>query len=222
MIGHSVDALADALAEAHELADEIDQTLTNAGAVDPTRARDLVDVLTRAHDLAFALDRAGPVATGFGDTLTVDLGDNLVVDLTCARKDALALASVLRIDRIADLKAARDLARALFGTLTDACEDVRGRTAVLTVAVPTTPGSADAGPQRPQPGWMSRYLVKRAVWCLPRAHRARYREEFGTELTEITEIGGRMKQWCYAARLVGHSVSLRRALRAAVARREQS
>ncbi|MBA8932182.1 hypothetical protein BC739_009441 [Kutzneria viridogrisea] len=89
-----------------------------------------------------------------------------------------------------------------------------------TVTVPSSP--AVAGPRGARPGWMSRHLVQRAVWCLPSAHRARYREEFDAELAEIAETRGRVRQWGYAVRLVGRAVALRHAVQAAVPQREQS
>ena len=196
-----------------------------------TRARDLADDLDRARDLAYGHDltsrhvasRAFDRACGFigaldraRDLVGAD-GDPLAVDLDRAFDRARALIGAL--DR------ARDRARDLEGDLALADDfalaltDARDRAVDLTRALELVydPGSGRASRRERDSGRVApiaRHLVAAAVRLLPEGNRARYAEEFRSDLWEIVHDGGRRRaQLAYAARQVMSARQLRAELR---------
>lgn len=202
-----------ALARAHRLAGDLARASDSAGdlalASDFARdfARELADALDR--DLTFA--RIGGVAHANARNLgralvrASDRTSDLVSDLVRARERA----SGLPVDRARDLAAvlalSEDLIRALDRARDRAIapagqEGVGGGSAVGQTAVRVAP--------------TAKRLAGAAARLLPAGDRARFAEEFGSELWEIARAGGRRRrQLMYAARQVGSAWRLRRALR---------
>ena len=116
---------------------------------------------------------------------------------------------------------ARDLDRdlALADDLALALTDARDRAVDLTRALELVydPGSGRASRRERDSGRVApiaRHLVAAAVRLLPAGDRARYAEEFRSELWEIVHAGGRRRaQLAYAARQVMSARRLRAELR---------
>ncbi len=159
-------------------------------ALDP--ARELAGALAR--DLAGALDR--------------ELLRALDRALDRARDLASALASALDLDL--DLASARHLARDLAGSLASAgnlASELANELAAAGV------GRGQRGAVRVVP--LAGQLLAAAARLLPAGDRARYAEEFRSELTEIARAGaGRRRQLAHATRVVVSARRLRADLRA--------
>ncbi len=79
-------------------------------------------------------------------------------------------------------------------------------------AEPPRSGRAKPSTSSPGRGVMLR-LIRAAAWVLPAEDRARYMEEFRSELFDLAVMGvGRFGQLCYSLRLFGHVLQLRAAL----------
>jgi hypothetical protein len=170
---------------------EADVALALASAITRTQSRDRTQA--HAHDLARIHAR------------TPDLS----IHLARARDLALAVAA----DADADLanERARDLARAL----KRACKTAEAK--IAQRASPALPRPAASRRQAPSAGAVR--LVRGAVRVLPPEHRCRYREEFDSELHELTTAGAsRHAQWAYAVRLLDRAWVLRAELREATTR----
>jgi hypothetical protein len=175
-------------------------------------ARSLVLARDRARDLVLAIDLARLDTCGRG------LPDDLHRALTAAR----ALADDL--DRADEPDRALVAARALADDL-DRADDLGGADARALVAARQVVAALDLNRARDLPASApghrfgnrrspaARRLLAAAARMLPAGDRARYAEEFGSELAEIALAGGgRRVQLAYAARQVMSVVRLRAAL----------
>lgn len=181
---------------------------------------------TRAHDLylRFGLD------VGFGLDLARDRTRDLYLNLDQARSLAYDLADDLDFAR--DLSCGRDVVHA-FAHARDRNAGLdlavkRGRTCLATVIAdlerlktelalavdePLSRG-ATAGSARTWESRVALRLTRLTTRCLPARHRARYREEYAAELSDL-HGAPRRAQWRYALNTLAVAWKLRYELRRA-------
>lgn len=170
-----------ALALARDLAHDLDRRVEQARG--PALGHGLDRAITVALDHAYALVRALEQAAT--DDLPTALAEALRGSL--ARAHDLAGADTGGRNLLPPLARAKDRAKALHGVLYD------GRTAEAPAAT--------AGP-------VGRTVVALAVQVLPTPNRARYREEFHSELAELS----RAERAAWSCRLLLRAWGLRSAL----------
>lgn len=118
-------------------------------------------------------------------------------EILCARARELVLHLEGDLDRDLDpdLAFAYDRAQELLGVL-------QAATASINAVTPAR-----------GPGALAGRLLAAAAWLVPTRNRARYAEEFRSELAEVAQAGGgRFAQLAYALRVAASSVRLRVAL----------
>jgi hypothetical protein len=191
---------ADALDCAHDLASALAAARALAVAADVDRARGRTRY---ARDLAAALGRTDVCVVALNRSLGRDLGRaadlDQALDRALARADDVAHAR--HLDRAHDLGLAEDLAADLIRDL------IRASERTLTG---TARGQCGHGRVAPLAG----RLLAAAARLLPAADRARYAEEYRSELWELAHADGRRRtQLAYAARQVLYALRLCRELR---------
>jgi hypothetical protein len=231
--------LARTLASADILARELnlhrDRGAARRLASDLDRASDFTGDLI--HDLYLDRGRASAHALACRFARNVDLADGLASDLdrilaSDLNRDLdrrftrrlvrdlirhLDLASGLAgdLDRILASDLTRDLDLAS-GLASDLDHPLAPRPAAATVASPSAlrPAALPAGRIRgKRQSATARRLLSAAAYVLPAEDRARYGEEFGSELAELALAGGgRLNQLGYSARVAFSSVRLRAVL----------
>jgi hypothetical protein len=190
------------------------------------RDRDLARDLKRALTLACDLARDDPFGAAYGVARDLGLARGLVGTRTRDLADARDLAHSLKRDLGVAHDLARDLgvahvrARDLGVALGSAFERALGLGATLDRALE----GADQGQRRTvQMAPLAGRLLAAAARLLPAGDRARYAEEFRSELAEIARArAGRRPQLAYAARQVMSARRLRTDLRAPRRRRAAS
>jgi hypothetical protein len=192
-------ALADDLARdrARTRALTDDRDLAGALALARNRAHALADDLNRARNRARAIDRALACAHALADALdrARDRADDLNLDRVGARAIDRALADDL------------NHARALVRTVDQVANPGRSDRGVLPGA--SSPGHARAR----RVALPARRLVAAAAGLVPAGERARYGEEYRSELHDLAASGaGRCRQLGYALRLLAGTLRLRRAV----------
>ena len=196
---------------ARALAYALDLARYRASLLD--RARDSARALDRAFDFARAFDfdfaRARASLLDLDRASALDRATNLdlVTHRVCDLADDLAGASASEIastdapDRVRVNRGARDLADAL-GIARDCARDF----ANALDRVSATQGQPGTGRVTPS----AARLLAAAARLLPAADRARYAEEYQSELWEIAHAGQpRRRQLHYASRQVVSSLHLR-------------
>lgn len=195
-------------ARATDLAIEV--ALARALAQTLARARDLTRALACnfdvARELAFILDRARDLAHFLDPFLDPELALHLDV--------ASDVAFTVAFDRSFDVTRARALTLALDGTQV-------ALNALSAVLEQDSAGAADVadlstpdGPSGPEASRAALRLARLTVRCLPVRHRARYREEYAAELSDLAGVS-RGAQWRYTFNIVARALVLRRDLRRA-------
>lgn len=203
-------------------------------------ARELEDCATLAHDLARDLvlalardldrDRAGALAlaralaSGFdpivGSIAALDLGRPMARALDRHRAPLRALACALECPP--DLPLGRGLDRDLARTrglvvLFDRLRRDAGQVADEFAAAPESGGDGNVGSW---PVGMARWTTGCAARILPAAHRARWQQEWESELAELAGQGAtRRQQLDYGLQVLFNAFSLRRAVGSPVAQR---
>jgi len=181
------------------------------------RARDLANALANYCELASAIDRARALANGLASDR--DRANALAYDLANAR----ALANDFARLGVSDTNTASELAsyyasyRASYRALARALAIASYAASALGIdSAPVAQGQRGAGRVAPLAG----RLLDAAAHLLPAGDRARYAEEFRSELAEIARVTGRRRpQLAYAARQVASAWRLRADLRAPRARK---
>jgi hypothetical protein len=190
-------------------ADDLFRALVRAR--DMALARDLEGIL----NLDLALDLAGELARTLNDVRADDrdlaragdLASNLTRTLNHVR--SLDHARVLGLDRIRDF--ARDLDSTL--NLDLALRRSVDRTAEAGPGERNVPPSTRSRAQARRVAPPARRLAAVATWLLSTRERARYGEEYRSELHELAASGaGRCQQLGYAVRLLMRAVPLRLAV----------
>jgi hypothetical protein len=213
------------LARAGNLTRELGLGLARALELDRDLNLDIATARGILADLDRALSRDLALASASG--LDHTLGRDLDLDLALGRdlELALALASDLDIastraptfDR--DLASARTRARSLAYEL----QLLRDRVAELERTQWTVPpGPRSAKPAQTRPVALSaRRLAVAAAWLLPAGDRARYGEEYRSELWDLAHAGaGRRQQVGYAFRQFVRAVPMRQAVLAPRGKRQ--
>ncbi len=203
------------------------QSLTRALTPGILLAQDIADDLTRAYGLACTIERS------------------LAYDVACARKYASEIIATLATNpdhtgsaRVGDLLGVlynihtrtRAYDREIAYDLTESLNQAINRTHNLVQAINRakkldnsheTSGAYDEDTPQPAPlNPAARRLADIAARVLPAAHRARYRDEYRSELHDIAATGASWwQQVAYAVRLLDRSWELRYELRRSAARR---
>lgn len=190
---------------ARALAYALDLARYRARALD--RARDRAFDFARAFDFDFARARASLLdldrASAFNLVTNLDLVTHRVCDLAddLASASDREVASTDALDRVRINRGARDLADAL-GIARDCARDF----ANALGCVGATQGQPGVGRVTPS----AARLLAAAARLLPAADRARYAEEYQSELWEIAHAGQpRRRQLHYASRQVVSSLHMR-------------
>lgn len=180
------------------------------------RARNQARLLALARDLAEALDldpeRALVLARALARTRSRDGAQ--------AHAHVLARAR-LRMPHLAPYLAhARDLALALTSGPEPTLDRARTLARALRTASHNVGAAGTATSHKMAPATGATKLIRSAVRVLPAEHRDRYRDEFDSELYELTAAGAsRAAQLAYAVRLLDRAWVLRAELRESAARR---
>ncbi|GLW29095.1 hypothetical protein [Actinoplanes regularis] len=184
--------------------------------------------LALAGDLSAALDLETDISLALARTLTRTRNH----DWAQAHAHALAKIRARRPDLISHLSRARNLALAVAADADSdlAQERARALAGALKRAYRTAEETNEQGAgvalrqrratlRRPVPSSGAVRLVRGAARVLPAEHRYRYREEFESELYELTVAGAsRWAQLAYGVRLLDRAWVLRAELREAATR----
>jgi hypothetical protein len=192
---------------------ELDRDLNLGIASARGLVADLARALSRDLELASAcgLDRA------LGHDLDLALGRDLELALTLASDLDIASNRAPTFDR--DLASARTGARSLAYEL----QLLRDRVAELDRTPWTVPPGHDSGKRvQARPVALSaRRLAVAAAWLLPAGDRARYGDEYRSELWDLAHAGaGRRQQVGYAFRQFVRAVPMRQAVLAPRGKRQ--
>lgn len=213
------------LTHARDLARELASDIDRALALAKTRSRDLGDALDRTLDLIHP--QGVDLARSFDRTL------NLIRTLNLAHAQAQALDLAPTVDRVLDraldIDHTLDLARDISHTIDGDGEsdiarlaDVVQRLFAAGRLLVNRPASA-ARTRRVGTARLAGRVADLATRVLPPQHRARYGEEYRSELYELAAAGiTRRGQLTYAIRLLDRAWVLRAELREAVGRRART
>lgn len=186
---------------------ELGSAIANANCLVHDLAHD--QDFARTHDLTTASDLARDLVTAFENVINLDLNHAAASANALGIADdlgrALYIADTIDVPRTRDLAAAISIARNLAYQLAGFCH---GRQTAQQVSA-DHPQADRLARVAPSAGW----LLATAARLLPAPDRARYREEYHSELHDLASAGaGRLHQLRYAARQLTRTAHLRRAI----------